>query len=171
MYLRPYRKGDLDAMVALDLLCFEPQYRFSREQMRVVVEGTRTIAQVACEQEEQEQETMLGFAAAQISGVAGRCRGYVTTLNVAPSSRRQGVGGVLMLWLEAAAAQAGARAMRLHVACTNRGAISLYERLAYRVERRVANFYGEGDDAWLLGKALPSPNARSAGARGGVGSL
>jgi ribosomal protein S18 acetylase RimI-like enzyme len=61
---------------------------------------------------------------------------YVSDVAVAPALRRRGVAVALLRHAEYVAQGWGKKALVLDVTARNEGAIRLYERLGYRVERR-----------------------------------
>ncbi len=157
MYLRPYQSSDLDAIFAMDRLCFGPRFRFSRAMMRRVIGAPGAVVRLACHAGANGTEVLLGFCAAQVEDGGGdRHWGYVSTLDVAPESRRRGVAQALMHAAESEVARAGADCMLLHVYVENLPAVKLYEGLGYARGGREADFYGEGFDAWAYRKDLLS---------------
>jgi ribosomal-protein-alanine N-acetyltransferase len=144
--LRQYRAEDLEAMYALDIVCFEPAFRFSRRAMRRFAEARGAIPILA----EIEGGELAGFGIAQMEARVG----YVVTLDVAPAWRRHGLARRLMAEMEARAAAAGAGTMELHVFAGNAGAMRFYEGIAYGRVGMVEGFYGRGLDALVYAKRL-----------------
>ena len=133
-------------MYELDLLCFEPPFRFDPGTMRRYARAPGAIVLVA------EQGTALaGFVVVNVirGGVA-----YVTTLDVHPGLRRHGLGRTLMAAAEAAAMQAGLREMRLHVSLENEAAIRFYESTGFEEHSPARDFYGEDRHGWIYRKEL-----------------
>jgi len=141
--LRGYRAGDLEAIYALDMECFEPVFRFSRRAMRRFAEAAGAVSVVA----EAEGE-LAGFTIVQMEQQAG----YVVTLDVAPAWRRRGLAGRLMAEAEVRVQAAGGAAMELHVFAGNVGAMRLYEGMGYGRIGLVEGFYGRGLDALVYRK-------------------
>ncbi len=154
MYLRSYEGQDLDALYALDLLCFEPRFRFSREMMHTVVSATDALARLACKSGTDGVEEIVGFCVVSVDSFAGAPVGYVATLDVSPEHRGQGIGRALMLALEGEVAKARVCWMALHVYVGNSAALHLYEKLGYSQIQRERGFYGAGFDAWFYRKQL-----------------
>ena len=155
--LRGYRAEDLPAMFAMDVVCFGEPFRFDARSMRRFAEARKAIVLVA-ERVGRERPGLVGFVIVHVErGLAGQY-GYVVTLDVAPEERRVGVAGRLMDAVEGRAAEAGARAMALHVYTENGSAVRFYEGRGYRRERLEAGFYGEADgvrlDAYVYRKEL-----------------
>jgi ribosomal-protein-alanine N-acetyltransferase len=143
--LREYRAGDAEAMHALDEVCFEPVFRFSRRAIRRFAETVGAVTVLA----ESEGE-LAGFAIVQMEQQVG----YVVTLDVAPSWRRGGLAGRLMAEVEARVEAAGGVGMELHVFVGNVGAVRFYEGIGYGRVGLVEGFYGRGLDALVYGKRL-----------------
>src|SRR5580693_3548905 len=76
--LRDYRPGDAAEMYALDIVCFEPVFRFSRGAMRGFAEASGAIAVLA-----EAAGELVGFCVVQMEGKIG----YVVTLDVAAAWR------------------------------------------------------------------------------------
>ncbi len=143
--LREYRVGDVEAMYALDVACFEPVFQFSRRAMRRFAEARGAMTVLA----EVEGE-LAGFAIVQMEEEVG----YVVTLDVAAAWRRQGLARRLMVEMEARVVAAGGVGMELHVFVGNVGAVRFYEGMGYGRMGMVEGFYGRELDALVYGKRL-----------------
>jgi [ribosomal protein S18]-alanine N-acetyltransferase len=148
--LRQYRAEDLEAIFRMDDACFSERFRFDRESMRKFAETRGAIAVIA----EDVDGEIIGFAITHVEKMATGKRAYVVTLDVAPGSRRGGVGCSLMEETERLAALDGATWIELHVFVENEGAIRFYERRGYRRLGTRAGFYGRGLHAWVYRKDL-----------------
>jgi [ribosomal protein S18]-alanine N-acetyltransferase len=145
--LRDNRPDDLDAMHALDLVCFEPVFQFSRRAMRAFASAAKAIVVIA---EGQPGRELAGFVIVEMEQTSA----YVMTLDVAPEFRRHGLAKRLMADAEAKAGVAGARWIELHVSRENAAAVHLYEALGYERAALVPHFYGRGLDAFVYRKEL-----------------
>jgi ribosomal-protein-alanine N-acetyltransferase len=125
-------------MVALDDVCFERTFRFSRAAMRSFAEAKRARVVVA-----EADGELAGFAILHIEHGSG----YVVTLDVAPEQRRLGLATRLMDELASQARSAGCSKMMLHVYPANVAAVRFYERLGFVFQTTVPGFYGVGLDA------------------------
>jgi [ribosomal protein S18]-alanine N-acetyltransferase len=143
--LRDYRPGDWEAMHALDLLCFEPPFCFSRRSMRGFAEAPRAIPILA-----EADGELAGFCIVQIEEHAG----YIVTLDVAQNRRRHGLARRLMAEAETRIRAVGGTAITLHVFPGNAGAVRFYEAIGYHCLGTVEGFYGRGLDALAYGKWL-----------------
>lgn len=165
--LRSYRLGDWQAMHALDLICFEPVFRFSRRAMRSFAEAPGSVTVLAEAQRElAETERELAEAQRELakseSELAGFCitqlderTGYVVTLDVAPAWRRRGLARRLMADIESKLHSIGAEEMELHVFTGNAEAIRFYESIGYTQAGTAKDFYARGLHALLYRKKLP----------------
>ncbi len=144
--LRSYRLGDWQAMYALDLLCFEPVFQFSRGAMRAFAEAPGAVTVLA-----EAHGQLAGFCVAQLE----QRTGYVVTLDVAPAFRRRGLARRLMAEVESKLHSAGAVRMELHVFTGNAGAIRFYESIGYAQAGVAKDFYAQSLHALLYRKQLP----------------
>ena len=156
IHFRGYQAKDLDALEALDAVCFTPPFRFSRPMMRRSAEARNALVRLAHETSPEGAEgCLVGFCIVHLGRGSGvRKLGYVVTLDVDPRRRGEGLARHLMHSLEGLAQEQGALAMTLHVSVGNEPAIRLYERLGYVRVRVEVQFYGEGGDAFLYRKPL-----------------
>ena len=141
--LRAYRAGDWKAMYALDLICFEPPFRFGQREMRRLAEAPNAICVLA-----QADAALAGFCIVDIEDRWA----YVVTLDVAPERRRRGLATRLMAAVEARVRAGGSTGIGLHVFNANSGAIRFYERIGYERIGMHEDFYGGGLDALIYRK-------------------
>jgi ribosomal-protein-alanine N-acetyltransferase len=150
---RLYAPQDFDALYAIEELCFQPQFRFSRKYMRQIVSQSNSVTWIA-----EEGGRMAGFAVAELARGAGGTIGYIQTIEVAPYQRKQGIGQELLRLVEDSARAASAQSMWLHVHAQNAPAIRLYESNGYLREGGEDDYYAPGHAAWVYRKSLePKP--------------
>jgi ribosomal-protein-alanine N-acetyltransferase len=137
--LRGYRPDDLEALYALDVLCFDPPFRFTRSAMRRFATASNAHVVIA-----DSQDTLLGFCIVHIERVRGSRIGYIVTLDVAPQHRRQGLAQTLIAEAERYSAQANCDALALHVFAGNEAAIHFYARIGFTCIGLEEDFYGRG---------------------------
>lgn len=154
MIYRLYTPQDFDALYALEELCFEPPFRFSRSYMRALVQRANAAAWIA-----EEDGQMAGFAIVEWTERRDGITAYIQTIEVTPEGRGRGVGGELLGRIEGSARAAGAHLIWLHVEAVNAAAIRLYEAQGYLCEGRRENFYPEGRAALIYMKRLDSGRA------------
>src|SRR6185369_1860068 len=137
--IRPVTFKDIEALYALDQVCFPPGIAYSRGELRRFL-GIATAVGVLADRD----GTLAGFA---IGYLTRRRTAHVVTLDVGSGEHRRGLGKALLEELLERLARAGAVEARLEVSTENSGAIAFYEKLAFRVRRLLPGYYGPGRDA------------------------
>jgi ribosomal-protein-alanine N-acetyltransferase len=134
--LRDIRKGDFEALFALDQSCFEPDISYSRAELRGFLRLPTLEGAVA-----ESDGAIAGFV---ISYRAPGNVGHVVTLDVAQAHRRSGVGRALLEEAMARLARKNVKRYRLEVDAINAPAIAFYESFGFRESRRLPDYYGDG---------------------------
>ncbi len=147
--LRPAQPADILSMYQLDLLCFELPFRFDLESMHYFATRPKSICLIA-----ESEATLAGFIVVNLTHRRKTTSGYITTLDVHPTLRRQGLAHQLMDAAEASSIQAGVTYLRLHVSAENSSAIHFYESIGFTRQLLAENFYADGLHAWLYIKPL-----------------
>jgi ribosomal-protein-alanine N-acetyltransferase len=150
--LRPVRESDLEALHALDQLCFEPGISYSRAEIRRFLRLPTSRAIVV-----DRGGRLAGFA---IGYRPRPRRGAILTLDVDPVHRRLGLGRELLTALVALLVDDGARDLTLEVDVGNVGAIRFYERFGFRTLATLPDYYAPGRDAFEMAMAAPELPAR-----------
>jgi len=78
----------------------------------------------------------------------------VMAIAVDPAEQGRGIGRSLMRAVEQRARARGVRRIELHTAQANLAAIDLFQKLGFRIEKRVERFYARGQNACLMVKGL-----------------
>lgn len=151
MRLREYSSSDLEAIFALDVVCFEPPFRFSERAMRQFAEARNALTVIA--EDEAANETA-GFCIAHVERARKGLVAYIVTLDVALQYRRCGLASEMIQNIEQRAMEAGCGIVELHVSIENGGAITFYEREGYERSHIVKSFYGLGRHAYVYRKTL-----------------
>lgn len=81
--------------------------------------------------------------------------GHITTIGVAPEHRRRGIAHQLMERAEEALRNRKIETMFLEVRISNFGAQNLYRELGFSVVQKLAKYYNNGEDGYLMVKSLP----------------
>jgi ribosomal-protein-alanine N-acetyltransferase len=149
MQYRPYKPEDFAQLYALEEVCFEPEFRFSRALMRDLVGSRDAAAWIA-----EDGAQIAGFAIVEWALRAGSVTAYIATVEVLPQKRTLGIGNELLRLAEQSAQAAGADEIWLHVDAENAGAISLYEAHGYQRKGAKANFYPGGRTALVYARRL-----------------
>ncbi len=145
--LRDLRAGDLEVAYALDQECFDPGIAYSRSEIRSFLSRPGAVALAA-----EADGALEAFAIAERRGG----RGHVVTIDVAPTSRRRGLGRRLFEELSRRLEAAGARHIRLEVDVRNAGAIRFYEGLGFERTRTLRSYYGPGLDGYEMVRSYPN---------------
>ena len=148
--VRTYQASDLDALYQLDQVCFPPGVAYSRAEIAGYLRRLDSKAWVV-EPTADSGGEIAGFV---IASCDRRRQGHIITLDVAPAWRRRAVGSMLMETAEDWVCRKGGTAMFLETAEDNLTAQAFYLRRGYTRLRRIDDYYGKGEAAWLMGKLL-----------------
>ena len=146
--LREYRSTDFEQLWALDQQCFSADVAYSRQELAHYLSSKTATCIVASS--EKDGKEMLGF----ILGDHNRRLGHIVTLDVAPASRRSGLGSTLIRSLEDRFATVDCTSVFLEVAVNNRSALTFYKTHGYSVVKTLRRYYPGGLDGFLMGKRL-----------------
>jgi len=149
VHYRLYREPDFTQLYAIELACFKPPFRFSRNTMRSLIRDPASATWIA-----EEDEQMAGFAIIFWAQSPEQPLAYIQTIEVAPTHRKRGIASELLRRAEASARTAGAHVIWLHVSETNAPAIRLYQARGYIEQGREENYYAEGIPALLYAKPI-----------------
>ena len=148
---------DVEAMYQLDLLCFDERFRFDRRTIKQLLSAAGSIVLVAQHEDAPAPGELVGFIIAGTAGTGPKRRAYLSTLDVHPALRRNGIARKLLRAAEGAATKAGSAAMFLHVHTENVAAIQFYEAAGYIRQRLAPDYYGPGVNGWVYALALTMP--------------
>lgn len=135
--VRPARRNDLEAILAIEAAAFEPTRRTTRAALRRALQSP--------------------FQRVWVLDVDGAVGGYlvlwpfphtwrVYNLAAHPQQRNRGVGSRLLAAAVGAAGAAGARRLVLE-SRREPGLVQFYERRGFRVSHVLPDYYGPGEDA------------------------
>ncbi|MFZ5654665.1 MAG: ribosomal protein S18-alanine N-acetyltransferase [Pseudomonadota bacterium] len=137
---------DLPAILRLEQQAFAAD-RFTARQLRYLLQRAHARFLVAA-----GEGQLLGYAVTLYRSGTRRARLY--TLAVAEAARGRGVARALIAALEADARRRGCRDLALEVRADNCPARQLYERLGFRLERLLSDYYADGAGALRMIKPL-----------------
>jgi ribosomal-protein-alanine N-acetyltransferase len=80
--------------------------------------------------------------------------GHLTTIGVAPEHRRRGIAEGLLTHIEKRLRSKEINTIMLEVRTGNYGAQQLYRRAGFHVVQRIASYYTNGEDCYLMMKSL-----------------
>ncbi|ABO09568.1 ribosomal protein S18-alanine N-acetyltransferase [Pyrobaculum calidifontis] len=82
-------------------------------------------------------------------------KGHIVSVGVLPEARRLGIATAMMLRaLKALKNYYDTTEVYLEVRVSNTPAISLYEKLGFRVVGRIPRYYSDGEDAYIMARPL-----------------
>ncbi|MCD6558952.1 MAG: ribosomal protein S18-alanine N-acetyltransferase [Palaeococcus sp.] len=76
--------------------------------------------------------------------------GHIMSIAVNPEYRGNGIGRALMITAIDKLIKLGARYIGLEVRVSNGRAIKLYERLGFKIVKRIYGYYSDGEDAYYM---------------------
>jgi ribosomal-protein-alanine N-acetyltransferase len=161
MNYRLYQPADFTALYAVEELCFDAPFRFSRALMRKLIANPNSATWIAKEDIAKENKELAGFAIVDWATVPKGTVAYIQTIEVNPASRRQGIARELLRLSEVSALVVGATAIWLHVDVENTAAMRLYEGRGYARKGREEHFYARNRAAFIYAKSLAAaPGAK-----------
>jgi len=132
--IRPIIVNDLDRLVEIEQKCFHKYAAYSRRQLKYLITKANSICLAEC-----IGEILRGFIIViyrRDLGMAG-----IETLNVDPLYQRKGIGKKLLAVAEQNISYYGLRKLKLEVSMGNHTAITLYEKLGFRLISIRKNYY------------------------------
>lgn len=120
-------------------------WRWTERRVRRSIRDEATNVAVA-----RRDGVLLGFAIMQYGDVDA----HISLFAVRASQRRGGLGSALLAWLEATAAVAGIRAIRLEARAGNADAKSFYLRHGFTESGTSPGYYEDVEDAVRMVKRL-----------------
>ncbi|KAI3859877.1 hypothetical protein MKW92_038194 [Papaver armeniacum] len=147
--------NDIPGIQACDFLCFpEEDPRDSYYYKDCIVFWPKLFYVL----EDQRTGGILGYV---IAKMVGERHGYISYLGVHPTGRKQGIAKKLMTAAEKALVQEyGSEYVSVHVRRSSVAAINLFtEKLGYQTQKTAAEFYDNGEDAYVMRKQLQPKQA------------
>ncbi len=152
--IRPAKEEDLDDIIAINIECLpehypvsfwlEHMYKWGRAFYVAEVNGA-VVGYVMC-----RVEQGVGF----LKNVT-RKLGHVVSVAVREGYRRLGLATMMMLASMTALKEAyGVEEVYLEVRVSNVPAIKLYEKLGFKIVKKLESYYLDGEDAYLMAKEL-----------------
>ena len=151
-FVEPATEADLDALVALEQLCFSHPWT-ARNFTDAMLDPPRSRVVVARTSGDPELPNGI-VAYCAYEAVAGEL--HVHNLAVHPRGRRQGWGRLLMEVMLGLAGRRGVSVALLEVRRSNEAARRLYESLGFRVLATRRDYYSRPtEDALVMEMSLP----------------
>ena len=149
--IRPAVSQDLDALAAIDGLCFPPGIAYPREEIAFLLLNPAVITLVA-----ERSGVIVALAALERRRRTRQAARYgeLVTIEVLPEFRRESIGAALYQTLETRLRDWGGSSINLHVSVENADAVAFYQRQGFRVIDRASQYYLRSIDAWQMEKDL-----------------
>lgn len=150
--IRPFKPDDLEAVVNINLTTLPENYSssfylnhfYSYPKAFLVAEmDGKIVGYAMCRLEYGISSLKFGFSH----------KGHVISVAVIPEYRKQGIGRALMNEAMAAMNGYGSSEYYLEVRVSNLPAVAMYQKLGYRIAKRLRGYYMDGEDAYLMAKA------------------
>jgi ribosomal-protein-alanine N-acetyltransferase len=143
----PLTRDQLPEVLRLNIRCFRNGDNYTKHTFDYLLNQPRTLSyRVVTKGGE-----MVGFAFVMVND---KNAAHLTTIGVAPEHRGRGVAGRLLVHIEDALQARDVATVVLEVRVGNITAQQLYRRAGYVVVQRITKYYSNGEDCFLMMKAL-----------------
>ncbi|NPA97487.1 MAG: GNAT family N-acetyltransferase [Crenarchaeota archaeon] len=152
--IRPARESDLDEIIAINIECLPEHYPISFWLEHMYRWGKAFyVAEV--------NDVVVGYVMCRVEQGVGylkhvtRRLGHVVSVAVREGFRRLGLATMMMLAsMTALRDEYGVEEVYLEVRVSNVAAIKLYEKLGFKIVRKLESYYLDGEDAYLMAKDI-----------------
>ncbi|MCB1022813.1 MAG: ribosomal protein S18-alanine N-acetyltransferase [Acidobacteria bacterium] len=143
----PLDQKNLEEVIKLNLRCFSNGENYTEATFKHLLTAPNILGYRIITTEEQ----MVGFI---FVGVSNETIGHITTIGIAPEHRKRGLAKKLLEHAEKALRRRNYDSAVLEVRVGNYIAQNLYHRLGYTIIQKINRYYTDGEDAYLMAKAL-----------------
>lgn len=143
---RPVSKADIEQLVALEQQCFQSDQISARSFKRFIKQNKHIFIGAY------QKNELLGYALTLHHQGTRLARLY--SVAISDRARGQGIAQQLLALSEQQALERGALFYRLEVNPANQAAISLYQKLGFKVFGQLKDYYQDGSDALRMQKLL-----------------
>ena len=145
--IKPLTVDQLSEVLRLNIRCFRNGDNYTRHTFEYLLSEPRTLSYRVIT----PNGEIVGFAFVMIKE---NNSAHLTTIGVAPEHRRRKVAARLMAHIESSLRARSIDTIMLEVRVGNTGAQDLYKRWGYIVVQRIARYYNNGEDCFLMIKSL-----------------
>jgi ribosomal-protein-alanine N-acetyltransferase len=145
--IRNMTADDLKEVLRLNLRCFTSGDSYNKHTLNYLLNEPRTLSYKAVTPD--GEVAAFAFVMMNPNGAA-----HLTTLGVAPEHRRRGLAGRMLDHVEVKLRRKDVGTVMLEVRVSNYGAQQLYRQAGFHVVQRIANYYNNGEDCYLMMKSL-----------------
>ena len=145
--VHPLTEKQSKEVLKLNLRCFRNGENYTKYTFAYLFGEPRALSYQAVTAEGEMAAYL--FVIVQDDGTA-----HLTTIGVAPEHRRRGIAGMLLAHIEGALLAKGVSTIVLEVRVHNAPAQTLYSRNGYAAVNRIAKYYSDGEDCFMMVKSL-----------------
>jgi len=145
--IRPLTLEHLPEVLRLNMRCFRKGDNYTKYTFDYLLNEPRTLSY----RMNTPAGEMVGFAFVMVKENSSA---HITTIGVAPEHRRRGVAARLLERMEESLRKREIGTVMLEVRVSNTDAQNLYRRAGFMVVQRVGKYYNNGEDCFLMMKAL-----------------
>lgn len=138
---------NLEELLRLNMRCFRNGENYTKHTFAYLLNEPNALSYQVVTAGNQ----MAGFVCVLI-GEDGAA--HITTIGVAPEHRRRGLAERLLFHLEKSLKAKSVGAIVLEVRISNAAAQNLYKRRGFSIVQRISRYYNNGEDGFLMMKAL-----------------
>jgi ribosomal-protein-alanine acetyltransferase len=145
--IQPLTAVDLKEVLRLNLRCFTAGDSYNKHTLNYLLNEPRTLGYkiiTPCDE-------LVGFAFVMMNPNGA---GHLTTIGVAPEHRRRGLAELMLRHIERKLRRKEIGTIMLEVRVSNFAAQQLYRRAGFHVVQRIANYYNNGEDCFLMIRSL-----------------
>ena len=140
--IRTAHGADLPELYKIEAETFSGKHAYSYTALRQLFDISGRLCLIA------ESSDLLGYTLGVMHSIEKL--GWILSLVVRPTARRQGIGKALTHELTGRLAEQGARLIQLTVEGNNQSAIQLYECLGFKKKSFERNYFGPDEDRIIM---------------------
>jgi ribosomal-protein-alanine acetyltransferase len=145
--IRPLTDANVKELFLLNARCFTDGDSYSKHTFNYLLGQPTTLSYRTVT----SSNELVGFIFAMLNDNGAA---HLTTIGVAPEHRRRSIARKLLEHLESRLQRKGVGTVVLEVRVGNSAAQDLYRNAGYCVVQRIANYYNNGEDCFLMMKSL-----------------
>lgn len=145
--ISPLTMDHLTEVLRLNVRCFRNGDNYTKHTFEYLLNAPRTLSYRVVTAEGE----LVAFAFIMVND---NNSAHLTTIGVAPEHRRRGLAARLLGHIEAALKNRQVGTILLEVRVGNTEAQELYNRTGYMSVQRIGKYYNNGEDCFLMMKAI-----------------
>lgn len=145
--IHPLTDKNLSEVLRLNVRCFRNGENYTKHTFNYLLNEPRTLSYRTIT----PAGEMVGFVFVLVNEDGSA---HLTTIGVAPEHRRRKIARQLLIHIEEALRARGVSTIVLEVRVSNVAAQTVYRDAGYSVVQRLAKYYSNGEDCFLMIKSL-----------------